>query len=741
MKIFAPCLTSIMLWAWGSLAAKDSPHSSAFRSKEVVPISVAREDRGAGWLYPEELTPMPQCIAQQDPSSWLKIMTESMENVCTRHFLFWCTRHEWRTQLNRLSLGFTPDVLADYLPYCNRSILAKAQLYNWMRSRGSRTWLVKAGDANDVQRLYPESLARGYAAAGVTHHAPPCLTESVSRASREQFHHVMASCSFTGTTQHTGRADRPWEYREDLGSMTALDFETVGYELTNGYIENGDYFDRDCFCKNFEFDHDTQYCGEPGDLEWTQKQLWINATCGPSLLPKNWIDSLRTLGRAYIPIKDWSWPACFADMPKNVTEHVHTCTVDACERDSSGYCNVKPAIDRARFCRGIQYDSCAGSCHIFEQRINYILWLHELCIHVPDWDGLPENWRRLTMPTTLDMTPWDWTIGRTSTVVNGTLTSDHCVSNEWKIGSIFIVHAVTYLAAVYIRRVQIRHVEHRLPWLSKGLSIAALQLGANYINTILVQQTPGNGDIPVVDLVLLWCSMPRLSWLLALLVGLLPQGTVNFSAAKSYLMAEVILQAASLYIMLPTIVYGLRHNFYFGGLKFANLPDSAKSMYFGALAWLAVFALAVFWVVQTIRRKYGVDEDQDYLPGAKDLKRTSSNLADNLDKLFAWLGNNLERHWMGKIDISGEQSPLIGENGGGKTTYGTLNGGTEFRRDSAKHYATAVVIMFLLWLSQCVFWMGFINLSSDEFCLPRLGLLTAVWTIASLVGTFIGAAI
>lgn len=87
-----------------------------------------------GWVNPEDLVPMPQCIAQQDQSAWLKAMTACTHTRCTSHFGFICTHHQWLTELSCLSTEFSPSAIQDYLPYCTRSILAKAQLYHWIRN-------------------------------------------------------------------------------------------------------------------------------------------------------------------------------------------------------------------------------------------------------------------------------------------------------------------------------------------------------------------------------------------------------------------------------------------------------------------------------------------------------------------------------------------------------------------------------------------------------------------------------
>lgn len=175
--------------------------------------------------------------------------------------------------------------------------------------------------------------------------------------------------------------------------MIALDFETVGYNLTRRSIGYGEYFDKECFCSAFTIDPKKEPCSGPGlgQIDLTKERLWINATCGSTSLPDKWTDILKTTEFAFISIEDWHWPMCVADMPKQVIELTDQCATDACGLDSSGYCKVKRAVDRACFCRDINYDSCGGACQIFETRIDYIKWLHDLCGNVQDWHGLPDN--------------------------------------------------------------------------------------------------------------------------------------------------------------------------------------------------------------------------------------------------------------------------------------------------------------------------------------------------------------
>ncbi len=718
-----------------------------------------------GWVNPEDLAPMPQCIAQQDQSTWLNAMTKCTSKRCTSHFGFFCTHQQWLTQLSCLSIGFSSDLVQGYLPYCGRSVLAKAQLYLWILNITGRTWLVYVGDANGLQDLSPASLAEGYAAVDVIYNAPTCLASSVSALSMEPFQHVIASCGFTSTTQHTGNAARPWEYSESLRSMVALDSETVGYNLARRSIEYGYYFDRECFCNTFNIDPENEPCAEQGHIDLTKERLWINATCGSTSLPENWGDTLKTTEFAYIPIENWHWPKCVVDMPRQITELTDQCATDACEIDSSGYCKVKSAVDRTCFCRNISYDSCGGSCQIFETRMDYIKWLHDLCGNLQDWQGLPDNWHQLAGLTSLDMIPWRWTIkSSNSSDPNSTET---CASNEWKLGSFAIVNIATLLAAILSQRTGIDRNPpsslwylHPWSWVFKGTLIVALQLLASWFNILLIQKTPGYEDVADIQLLLLLCTMPRLAWLMNLPISIQPFEAMNLSMAASSLFAEMILQLLSSYYMVTTVNYGREHNFYFGALKGAGRARSAKMMYAGALMWLIVVSFVLFQLLRAICRMDRMSKSNSpNLPQWQRDMQTTSNISENLvsqlNERCTRLGQKLTYSWMDKSTVL-----LINSEGGEYTAYGTFSVQDKtnwvFQKAFADLYAVTVISLLLLWIAQWLFWGGFIGLSSEEyvfmhllgpyqlltglrFCLPNLGFLTAVWIPFSVAGAAVGA--
>ncbi|KAH8790632.1 hypothetical protein BGZ57DRAFT_850038 [Hyaloscypha finlandica] len=633
MKISSTYLVLLTAGVYG-IAAREALHTATVNSNGEG-RTLNPEDNRNGWVNPEDLAPMPQCIAQQDQSTWLSTMTKCTGKQCTRHFGVFCTHHQWLTQLSCLSTGFSSDVVERYLSYCGRSVLAKAQLYLWIREITGRTWLVDVGDANGLQDLSPASLAEGYAVVDVIFKAPTCLRGSLSAQSMEPFQQVLASYS-----------------------------ETVGYDLTGHWLRYGNYFDKECFCSAFTIDPEEEPCSGPGQIDLTKERLWINATCGSTSLPDNWTDELKTTEFAYIPTEDWHWPMCVADMPK---QH---------------------AVGRACFCRDISYDSCRGSCQIFETRIDYVKWLHGLCGNVQDWYSLPDNWRQLAAPTPLDMIPWRWTLKPsnesklTNTIPLGSIrATETCASNEWKLGSFALVNIATFLAVFLSQKTSIHRIArgylwhlHEWGWFSKGTLIAALQLLGNWLNVFLVQNTPGYEDVPGIQLLLLWCSMPRLAWLALLL---------------------------TVYYMVMTVNYGYQHDFYLGSMQGTERGGPATIMYAGAFMWLVISILALFGL--------------------------------------RW---KVAHYWMDK-SRSSEESPLARSEGGESTTYGTFSAKGQSNWASQKAYvelsAAAVKVMLLLWIVQWLFWGGFIGLSSEVFCPPKLGVLTAVWIAFSLAGATVGA--
>lgn len=372
---------------------------------------------------------------------------------------------------------------------------------------------------------------------------------------------------------------------------------------------------------------------------------------------------------------------------------------------------------------------------MFETRIEYVKWLHNLCSNILGWQGLPDNWRQLAAPTPFNMVPWQWTLepSNKSTLAPishlGSSKAPHdCPSNGWKLGSLALINLAALPVALLIRRTtdyrSTRGSDWHPPlwlWLSKGLLMASLQLLANWLNAFLIQNTLQYEEVPVFQLLLLWCSMPRLTWLLAELIIAQPFEKVNFSAAASASVGEMILQVLSSYYMIRVFNYGLSHDFYSGGLEEVVRGGPAKLMYVGALLWLFVMCVAIVQLILATCRWTNATRTSDaHLPNRQKRQRTTLNITRNLMRQFnkpcLWLEERLTHHWA-KHDGAPRETSAMSSKGVYYTSYGTLPMKNQDVRNSQKEserlYTIAIMIMTLLWTAQWLFWGGFIGLSSE----------------------------
>jgi hypothetical protein len=631
-------------------------------------------------------------------------MTRCISKGFTRHFGVICSHHQWLARLDCLSTDFGTDLVQHYFPLCSRSILAKAQLYSWVNTITGRTWLVEVGDSNEVHDVSPGSLARGYMGYDVVDKAPSCLRASSSSPTAESFEHVVSTCGFTGETEHTENPARPWEYNEGLRSMVALDSETAGYDRTGHRILNGEYVDKECLCTSYLINVEQEPCGNAAQsLDLTRERLWMMATCGLNSIPHNWTKSLTTIGEAFILLESWNWPAIIISTLQHPKILVERCTTEACEIDERGYCRTKQAVDRACFCADLSYESCGKGCQNFETRIAYVNWLHQTCGAVHGWHGLPKDWKRLAQPSPQDLIPWQWpVIGSedrdpllhiTLMLLNFLVISVNFGSHMF--GSRYVPSGLLLLSTP-------RH------WFFRGISIVAFQILGNWMNALVIGNTPGHEGISILQMVLLWCSTPRLAWLLCLLTTIQPLEDVDLTAAASALWAEIILQALSSYHLLMTIVYGFEHGFYFGRLAGVEKGGSALLMYCGALMWLIVVGLTLLQLMKTnsvfLRRWHRIDRSCKSLDGGHIV---------SFDERFAWIDEQFAHYWMGRFRGIYYPAPRIHDNGR-SNGYGSINnipGNRIVESAGTKSlYALAIISMILLSLSQLLFWIGLMDI-------------------------------
>ncbi|KAJ4010013.1 hypothetical protein NW752_009190 [Fusarium irregulare] len=648
-----------------------------------------------GWVNPEDLPPMPQCIAQQNADDWLRAMTRCTKLRCTNKFIF-CTHHQWLTELSCLRDEFHPFFMQRYIDHCSRSVLAKAQLMHWVQAVAGRSWIVVIGDTNKLQNLSPKSLPRGYKTTDVAEKAPYCMKKPNSLL-LENFGFTMLSCTFTSKTISQGNAARPWEYSPRLKGMTALSWDTAGYDLTHGNIAGGVYFDVECFCHRFS---DQQQEFEPcsDELELTKERLWIHAICGASALPRNWNISLMIPDINYISMERWERSSDIPNMPDNVTASSQECTVDVCDTDSEGFCQLVPAVDRRCMCGKINYSLCQGACQSFESRKKYLNLLWNLCGDERGWHGLPDDWLQLLDPRPRDMIPWQWSLSPDN--ANDAV----CPSYNMIMGSLALVNLAIGLAICFGERFTRNSNTLARPLTTpvlilRALVLASVQLVGYWLMVQMIQSTPGYNRVPKIQLLLLLCSLPRLGWLVLAPTSIHRPESKDLMAASSALYAEVLLQIPNFYYMAMTVIYGLKHGFYFGVLPSTEVGHSAWLMYGGALMWLVVVPLmAIAHTFFDFTHTTGVADGYLSNYGVEDCAKVYKDL--------------------------GVCDPLLPDqhrNSSFKDShYGTvpMTAGSSRHEDSRaphlKLYEILTLGFILIFLAQSMFWIGFLRVSGDE---------------------------
>jgi hypothetical protein len=565
------------------------------------------------------------------------------------------------------------------------------------------------GDSTEVQDISPDSLVAGYIEYDVVNKAPLCLRVSSSLLTAEKFQHITSSCGFTGQTKHTGNAARPWEYNEGTRSMVALDFETAGYDLTHHQILDGQYVDNECLCTSYTIDINEEPCKERAQsLDITRERLWMMATCGLRSIPDSWTKNLRTIGDAYIVVENWSWPAVIAYTPQRTDLLVRRCATDACELDERDYCRTKRAVERACVCRYLSYSLCGRTCQDFEARISYVNWLHQACGAVHGWHGLPDDWKQLAQPSFLDMIPWHWPFIKPE------------YSKPTPYSTLMLFNFLVIIVNFGCYKVDSHPISHGFPllsipqhWILRGMSMIGVQVLAYWIHALIIGSTPGYEGTSDLEMILLSCSMPRLTWLLLLLIGIQPMEKVDLTTAASALWAEAVFQVLSSYHLLKTIVYGFTHNFYFGRLAEVDTGGSAQLMYFGALMWLIVVGLTVLQCMRI---------DSNFLRRWHKIDWTSKSLEEEPTAWFvercAWIDEQFAYFCMGRFKgISYRPS----ESGTRRyyTNYGSINNDSDHHTientETSSLYALGVISMILLLTSQLLFWIGLIGIISAAY--------------------------
>ena len=280
--------------------------------------------------------------------------------------------------------------------------------------------------------------------------------------------------------------------------------------------------------------------------------------------------------------------------------------------------------------------------------------------------------------------------------------------------SVVLTNLATLVAGLYVRSIG-WHYAYPRSWFVPGLVMAALHISANWINAVLVNATAGYEATSTVQLTLLWCSMPRLTWSTVLLAVLRPFRKTTVYTVASCLFAEIILQALSAVPMIQTINYGREHSFYSQGMARLGAAPSAQYMYAGAAIWLVVIIVTSVLLLQAARGVIAQPESQTRQPSAPTVAR---ELMAPFNDQLGGFEQRLAHYWLdGSQDLE-EERPLVHGRGQIYVNHGTFptKGCDTCRTRTRTVRVTLITLtsMLLLWVAQWMFWAGFIDISSDE---------------------------
>jgi hypothetical protein len=189
------------------------------------------------------------------------------------------------------------------------------------------------------------------------------------------------------------------------------------------------------------------------------------------------------------------------------------------------------------FCSNLTQTTCTQICNRGEEPEAYILWVTSACNQSSSNEAAnpppqfkswaDENYfRALALEHLL---PWNWTVQydpKDDHRPPGSQKPKSCPSTFSKLGSFALINLLVLMCTlVFFRRTVIYKLTCRKcgrpgspMWLFTGMLSAGLLVASNYANAAIVRSTPGYLSVPVTQLMLLWCSRPRISWVAVLLI-------------------------------------------------------------------------------------------------------------------------------------------------------------------------------------------------------------------------------
>lgn len=240
------------------------------------------------------------------------------------------------------------------------------------------------------------------------------------------------------------------------------------------------------------------------------------------------------------------------------------------------------------------------------------------------------GYTNLTDTAYLRLFPWRWDLrSNSSELANGTANRtsvdasdklEQCPTVQFTLVSFAIVNAVAFLASVVAAHPGVVHgvTCHSCDkekggkwWPASAILSVAINLAGNVVNALLIIAIPGYFRVPLLPLVPLWCTRPRLAWLVILLVYITKRldkdMTTYLDSVVAALMAKVILQGFGAVYMSFSINHARVNEFYLlGHLRYTPHGSDTLIMYAGAPLWTVSVGIAFLCAVYTFTPVSGI---------------------------------------------------------------------------------------------------------------------------------------
>jgi hypothetical protein len=427
--------------------------------------------------------------------------------------------------------------------------------------------------------------------------------------------------------------------------------------------------------------------------------------------------------------------------------------------------NIEP---ETCFCPKLMNSSCPDVCQEGQGAAGYLHWALALCSSYTTTDNgettsFVQGWKdyaQLEHVAYLNLFPWPWAIqydpaadhrpppapGRPPLLPN-------CPSESGKLLSFAAINLSVFAITLLLGR---RTFIHKLTlgvmgkpkgsgtWVLTALFFLALSIASNFLNALLIRSSPGFGGASIPDLMLLWCSRPRIAWAAALLVFVGHQEGQYFAAGASALVSEMVLQVLGAVYLAHTVGFAAVRGFYRVGRGDVEVEGwrYALMMYVGALLWIVPVGSALFQIVYSFLGLRELIHRVFRTVGKKSRKATRKQREKVALAVRRWAGERFQT-WMEKSQktlmdrayflnrlrapegSTEHQLAVIPRRNNTPRTSDVV--GYDYLRaleamglseESLRSMRTVVLLMILPYVGQWLFWAGFIRLAGDQSVEP-----------------------